>query len=820
MRAKPGLDTFSFDDLYNNLRVFEHDVKGTTASSSNTQNVAFVSTKNTSSTNDVSIAYSVSSPFISKSQKEGSSSYTDEVIHSFFVNQSSAPQLDYDDLEQINDDDMEEMDLKWLVARISMRIKKFHKRKGRKLKFDTKNPVGFDKTKMECFNCHKMGILVETAELKGTKTAEEEMMGTIETKLETMVEDMHIRMTQKLWLPLMERILTGSDNEVKFCSKACEESYARLKKLYDDQRDKLGDASVEITAYTLALKKDTPVNDRFADEMRAVPPPMTENYMPSGPDVEIDYSKFTYGPKQTLADESVSKPSEYASCKSDSSVKTSTSMPDPLENASKVVYEPKVWTDAPIIEEYESDSNNDSVSNVQEDKEGPSFAFIDSVKHVKTSRENVKETGTTNHNPKIEKQDRNCHTRKGLGYAFTRKACFICGSFNHLIRDCDFHEKRMAKQAELTKSKNKDDPHRALKDKGIVDSGCFWHMTRNKAHLADYQEFKGGSVAFGGSNGRIIGKGKIEAGRLDFKDVYYVEELKHYNLFYVSQMCDKKNKVLFADTDCLVLSPDFELPDENQVLLKIPRQHNMYSFNLKNIDSSRDLSCLFAKASIDESNKWHRRLGHVNFKNLNKLVKGNLVRGKGHAWMFDLDYLTNSMNYEPVLVENQANKSAGLKEVNNSAGTQASDNQGANSEEINLNEEHFILNICTNLINTASTPLSTAGPSRAFNDGELSYPDPSKYALPDDTSMPHLEDIYASPSEGIFIDSSYDDEGVISQALEDESWVDAMQEKLLQFQIQKVWILVIYILKIKKLGLNRSIGKKKDERGVVVRNKA
>nr|GFB34692.1 hypothetical protein [Tanacetum cinerariifolium] len=97
------------------------------------------------------------------------------------------------------------------------------------------------------------------------------------------------------------------------------------------------------------------------------------------------------GPKQTSADESDSKPSEYASCESDSSVKTSTSMPEPVENASKVVCKPKVWTDAPIIEKYKSDSDNNSVSNVQEDKEKPSFAFTDPVKHVKTSRENIKE---------------------------------------------------------------------------------------------------------------------------------------------------------------------------------------------------------------------------------------------------------------------------------------------------------------------------------------------------------------------------------------------------------------------------------------------
>nr|GEW41870.1 hypothetical protein [Tanacetum cinerariifolium] len=130
MRTKPGLDTLSFDDLYNNLRVFEHDVKGTTASSLNTQNVAFVSADNTSITNDVSTSFSVTSPSVSKSQKEGSSSYTDEVIHSFFANQSSAPQLDYDDLDQINDDDMEEIDLKWQVSMISMRIKRDSRAKG------------------------------------------------------------------------------------------------------------------------------------------------------------------------------------------------------------------------------------------------------------------------------------------------------------------------------------------------------------------------------------------------------------------------------------------------------------------------------------------------------------------------------------------------------------------------------------------------------------------------------------------------------------------------------------------------------------------
>ncbi|GJS19466.1 putative ribonuclease H-like domain-containing protein [Tanacetum coccineum] len=92
-------------------------------------------------------------------------------------------------------------------------------------------------------------------------------------------------------------------------------------------------------------------------------------------------------------------------------------------------------------------------------------------------------------------------------------------------------------------------------------------------------------------------------------------------------MCDKKNSVLFNKTECLVLSPDLKLLDESQVLLKVPRHDNMYSFDLKNVVPSGGLTCLFAKATIDESNLWHRRLGHINFKTMNKLVRGKLVRG-------------------------------------------------------------------------------------------------------------------------------------------------------------------------------------------------
>nr|GEU28734.1 ribonuclease H-like domain-containing protein [Tanacetum cinerariifolium] len=113
-------------------------------------------------------------------------------------------------------------------------------------------------------------------------------------------------------------------------------------------------------------------------------------------------------------------------------------------------------------------------------------------------------------------------------------------------------------------------------DKGVIDSGCSRHMTGNMSYLSDFKELNGGYVAFRGNptGGKISGKGKIMT-----------------------------------------------------VLLRVPRENNMYNVNLQNIIPSEDLTCLFAKATLDKSNLWHRRLGHIKFKTINKLVKDNLVRG-------------------------------------------------------------------------------------------------------------------------------------------------------------------------------------------------
>ncbi|GKA78974.1 hypothetical protein Tco_0785511, partial [Tanacetum coccineum] len=204
---------------------------------------------------------------------------------------------------------------------------------------------------------------------------------------------------------------------------------------------------------------DSPVHDRFAnvEGMQEVPPPMTRNYMPSGPDREVDDFMFTYDPKQSKTSESDTQTSNHDSCESNSSTETLESVPEPVVVEPNVVSQPKVWPDAPIIEEYESDNDDEYVIQPSKEQERPSFAFIDTVNHVKTPRETVKEQNTNSPSPKANKRDWNSlmSKRLGLGYGFTKKACFVCGSFSHLIRDCDFYEKRMAKQVELNKKKGK-----------------------------------------------------------------------------------------------------------------------------------------------------------------------------------------------------------------------------------------------------------------------------------------------------------------------------------------------------------------------------
>ncbi|KAI3678299.1 hypothetical protein L6452_37586 [Arctium lappa] len=169
-----------------------------------------------------------------------------------------------------------------------------------------------------------------------------------------------------------------------------------------------------------------------------------------------------------------------------------------------------------------------------------------------------------------------------------------------------------------------------LKGKRIwhVDSGCSRHMTGNMACLKNFKKIDGWQVTFGNTPDgcKISGKGDVTKCKMTFEDVYYVEQLR-YNLLSVSQVCDKKHSILFTDSECIILALRFKVVDEKMILLRTPRKDNVYCLDMENVSNDSSLNCLVSKASLDESSLWHRRMCHMNFKTMNKLVKNNLVRG-------------------------------------------------------------------------------------------------------------------------------------------------------------------------------------------------
>nr|GFA37543.1 ribonuclease H-like domain-containing protein [Tanacetum cinerariifolium] len=456
-----------------------------------------------------------------------------------------------------------------------------------------------------------------------------------------------------------------------------------------------------------------PIYNRFTSvkHMKAVPPPLTGNYMPPSNIPDIDESQIVYGQKATDS----------------SKIKT---------NDESISYS----HDFVLFDFSDSESKDTVVIDCVRQEDFPSVCTSSIETNVKSSKTLCNKFGSSN---------KESHFRKHKSNA--SKSCYVCGSYLHLIKDCDFHEQRFAKRnAEgkgILKSRptgkpvnqnrpkpvsagrpkpvfagrpnpisasrpipiSADQPnpvsvgqpntvssgdgilgsgplniqskstyfhsfthnnqqiffpitHNSLyslyltvglngklllnpqqvglgqnmdnslrsekaKDKGIVDSGCSRSMSGNKDKLEDFEDFHGGEVTFGGSTRKITRKGTIKTKNLNFKNVLHVEELQHFNLISISQICDESHRVLFTENECLVLSKDFPLPDPSMVILSIPRKHNLYNFSLNELAPKGPLTCLTAKALRNESTLWHKRLGHVNFRNMNKLVKGNLVRG-------------------------------------------------------------------------------------------------------------------------------------------------------------------------------------------------
>ncbi|GJT48596.1 ribonuclease H-like domain-containing protein [Tanacetum coccineum] len=274
---KPDIDTMSFDDLYNNFKIVKQEVKGTASSisSSSSQNMAFVSSS--TSTNEVNTAYEVStantqvSPASTQvstaSTQVSTANLSDATVYAFLANQSNGSPLVHEDLEQIHKDDLEEMDLKWQLALLSMRTKRFFQKTGRKIIINGSDIAGYDKSKVECFNCHKMGYFAR--ECREPRNQDSRNRNQDRSRRTVNVEETSSKAMVAIdgagfdWsymaddeVPTNMSLMAFSDSEVpndKTCSKTYLKSFETFKIQLDDLRIKFNKSEFNLATYKRRL---------------------------------------------------------------------------------------------------------------------------------------------------------------------------------------------------------------------------------------------------------------------------------------------------------------------------------------------------------------------------------------------------------------------------------------------------------------------------------------------------------------------------------------------------------------------------------------
>ncbi|GJR17061.1 hypothetical protein Tco_0965588 [Tanacetum coccineum] len=549
MRNKEGIDELDIDDLYNNLKVFEADIKGSFGSSSNSPNVAFLFAKDTNSINEVNTTNGVSTTVGHSSLGQASSSsYTDDLMFLFFANQSNSPQLNDEDIEQIDHDDLEEMDLKWQVAMLSMRVKRFYKKTGRKLIYNGKEPVGNRNrdTRYRSRDNTRRTVPVETSDalvVQDNALIVQDGLG---------YDWSYIAQDEPTEFALMAYTSNSSGSDTKEKIAVLEFEVKDKDKTGLGYGDELNESDSEVLNSFFDSRSsdgdDNQTNDRFkkGNEYHAVPPPLTGNYMP--PLADLSFAEL---------DDSV-----YRTTTNKASASISNGEASVTQTSNIIVEVPKdnsVRTNEVLIEDWVSDHEDIFQSEDSQTTVKPSFKKIECTKAknepVKSDKQAVKSRMITQY----PKEKVNTVRVNGVNTAGQTVVSTVKGNGVTAVKaSADSSQQWLRSPREIDSFIfMHGNPQQALKYKGMFNSGCSRHMTGNKALLTDYQDIDGGFVAFGRSTkgGKITSIGKIRTNKIDFEDVFFMKELK-FNLFSVSQMRDKKNSVLFTETECLVLSPD------------------------------------------------------------------------------------------------------------------------------------------------------------------------------------------------------------------------------------------------------------------------
>ncbi|GJV16848.1 putative ribonuclease H-like domain-containing protein [Tanacetum coccineum] len=654
LKTKGGLELLTFDDLYYKLKTLEIDIKGysTHSSSQSPNHSAFVSTTSTSkkmlyaeSPSFSSSTYSA--PSSSKARSHNSGNVLQDVFHSFVAESEPEQQVAYEDFEQIDKLDLEEMDIKWQMAMLSVRVNKFEKKAGRKIEFDKKEAASVSTSESEAkiesnigtpiqepivvkdlpsFSCNSSKKNKNTSRTSCNKNGypQREQMWDNATR----TNQVPAARQEPVCTARPTQVPTGGPVQlpVDRPNMPAQVSTGKQNRHHPVHTGRRNFSSVtsgwwQRTARPMAHLL-TPTSSYF------------QTFTPFEPPVHYKQMHYDGDGWATAA-----KPSIGYSCKTyrNKMYKVPKNNDGSHTSTWPKFLDPSLYQITLTWTSLQRSGNKVSIPAAR-----PNQVNAGRPKPVSTSRPKPVSTGKQNRPPPVHAGRRNSSSvTSGWWQSTTRpmtnlptptSSYFQTSTpfgphvyYNQMHYGWDGMGKMAVKA--LSRLFLEVNLHTYAGDEGIVDSGCSRSMTGNKERLDNFQSLKGGKVTFGGGEGRITGKGTIRTPKLDFENVYYVKEHQQFNLFSVSQICDKKNRVLFTYIDCLVLSNDFKLPVESMVLLRVPRKHNLYTFNLNNLAPKENLACLVAKASSDEAVKWHRRMGHVNYKNMNKLVKDNLVRG-------------------------------------------------------------------------------------------------------------------------------------------------------------------------------------------------